>query len=486
MIAQALAALPAGVGPGEGALVLAAEVGLLMALAALLRLDALASLLSVPALRGFEHGATLMIAASQLPVLLGSPAGGSALPALLRSLAQGGWGGASVAWGGAAIVLLLLGRRLRRRSLARLAPLALLVAAMALSAFTRAGVGVAQVGALPALGLPLALPPLGAALWLQLLPDAALIALMGFVTSLAVAESLARRRGEKLLPAAELRGLAAANLAASVGGGMPVAGSFSRSILLHEAGARSRWALVFVAVFMLLAVLLLAGPLAHLPKPVLAATIVVAVLSGFSLRHYAEAWRYSRAEGLLMAAVSAALLLWSIGAALAIGVVGSVALLLQRTAQPHVARIGRLAGTEHYRNVERHAVECRAEVLGLRIDESLVFTNARGLVDVVLAHVRAHRAAHGEPQRVLVLMSPVNDIDLSGLTALGELHAALRAEGLALEFSEVKGPVLDRLRAIGWLERHGVRVYLSHHAGMRAGEQSLRPSQADMDAPGQL
>lgn len=486
MIAQALGALPAGVSAAEGALVLTADVGLVMAVAAALRLDALASLLSVPALRGFENGATLMIAASQLPVLLGSHAGGSALPELLRSLARAGWGPASAVWGGVAIVLLLLARRLKARSLARLAPLVLLVAAMLLSAFTPTAAGVAQVGALPSLGLPLTLPPLDAALWVRLLPDAALIALMGFVTSLAVSESLAQRRGEKLLPAAELRGLAAANLAASVSGGMPVAGSFSRSILLHEAGARSRWALVFVAVFMLLAMLLLAAPLAHLPKPVLAATIVVAVLGGFSLRHYAEVWRYSRPEGLLMVAVSAAVLLWSIGAALAIGVIGSIALLLQRTARPHVARIGRLPGTEHYRNVDRFAVECRAEVLGLRIDESLVFTNARGLVDVVLAHVQAHREAHGEPRRVVVLMSPVNDIDVSGLTALGELHTALKAQGLALEFSEVKGPVLDRLRAVGWLERHGVNVYLNHHAGMRAGEQSLRPSLADHDAPGQL
>ncbi|MBW8845549.1 MAG: STAS domain-containing protein [Burkholderiales bacterium] len=486
MIAQALGGLPAGVTPTEGALVLAAEVGLLLGAAALLRLDSLSSLLSVPALRGFESGATLMIAASQVPVLLGSRAAGFTLPELLLSATQGGWGLASALWGVAAVAALLAARRLRTRLLARLAPLVLLVGAMALSAFTPAAGGVAQVGALPSLALPLGLPRLEAALWLQLLPAAALVALMGFVSSLAVSESLAQRRGEKLLPAAEMRGLAAANLVASVSGGMPVAGSFSRSILLHEAGSQSRLSLVFVAVFMLLAMLLLAEPLAHLPKPVLAATIVVAVLGGFSLRHYEEAWRYARAEGLLMAAVTAAVLLWSIGAALALGVVGSIALLIQRTARPHVARIGRVPGTQHYRNVERYAVECRPEVVGLRIDESLVFTNARGLSDVVLAHVREQRASIGAPQRVLLLMAPVNHIDVSGLTALQELHAALQVEGLRLEFSEVKGPVLDRLKAVGWLERYDVSLYLSHHEGIQAGEHELRPSQADRDAPGQL
>ncbi|WP_457320589.1 SulP family inorganic anion transporter [Roseateles sp. P5_E11] len=486
MIAQALGALPASVSATEGALVLAAEVGLLLAVAALLRLDALSSLLSVPALRGFETGATLMIAAGQLPVLLGSAAAGFTLPDLIASAPQGGFGVASAVWGGAGIALLLLSRRAGPRLLARLAPLLLLVAAMALSAFTPAAMGVAQVGALPSLVLPLGLPRLEAALWLQLLPSAALVALMGFVSSLAVSESLAQRRGEKLLPAAEMRGLAAANLVASVSGGMPVAGSFSRSILLHEAGSASRWSLVFVCAFMFVAMLLLAEPLAHLPKPVLAATIVVAVLGGFSLQPYREAWRYARAEGLLMVAVTVAVLCWSIAAALAIGVVGSVALLIQRTAQPHVARIGRVPGTQHYRNLERYAVECRPEVVGLRVDESLVFTNARGLVDAVLAHVREHREKVGAPQRVLMLMAPVNHIDVSGLTALQELHAALRAEGLRLEFSEVKGPVLDRLKAVGWLERYDVSLYLSHHEGIQAGEHALRPSLADMDAPGQL
>ncbi len=486
MIAQALGGLPAGVSPEAGALVLAAEVGGVLAVAALLRLDALASLLSVPALRGFENGATLMIAAGQLPVLLGSAAAGFTLPDLIASSVHGGWRWQSAVWGAVAIGLLLASRRAGRPLLARLAPLLLLVVAMGLSAFTPAAQGVAQVGALPSLALPLGLPSLEPGLWLQLLPSAALVALMGFVSSLAVSESLAQRRGEKLLPAAEMRGLAAANLVAAVSGGMPVAGSFSRSILLHEAGSRTRWSLVFVAVFMALAMLMLAGPLAHLPKPVLAATIVVAVLGGFSLQPYRDAWRYAPAEGLLMAAVTAAVLLWSIAAALAIGVVGSVALLIQRTARPHVARIGRVPGTQHYRNIERYAVECQPEVVGLRVDESLVFTNARGLGDAVMAHVRDHRAFVGQPQRVLMLMAPVNHIDVSGLVALQELHAALAAEGLRLEFSEVKGPVLDKLRAVGWLERYDVSLYLSHHEGIQAGTHELRPSQADRDMPGQL
>ena len=467
MIAQALASLPAGVSPAEGALVLAAEIGLILLLAALLRLDALASLLSVPALHGFETGATLAIALSQLPVLLGSPARGFDLPGLwTEALASGfAWHGSSAAYGLAACALLLAGRRWLPPVAARLAPLALLLLAISLAYASDAlSKGVALVGALPPLQLLFALPRFEAALWWALLPHALLLALMAYVSSLVVAESLGRRRGEKVSPAAELRGLAGANLVAAFSGGMPVAGSFSRTVLLHDAGSRTRMSGVFIAAFMALAMLLLAAPLAWLPKAVLAATIMVAVLSGLKFAPYVEAWRYARPEGLLMLAVSATVLCWSLAAGLALGVIGSIALLLQRTARPHVALIGRVPGTEHYRNVDRHQVECLPEVLSLRIDESLVFTNARSLTEVVQAHLATHPAS----RRVVLLMSPVNSIDFSGLEALRELHETLKRQGLRLDLSEVKGPVLDRLRASGWQRWFEGQVFLSHHQGMLA------------------
>jgi len=467
MIAQALGALPAGVSPAEGALVLAAEIGLILAAAALLRLDALASLLSVPALHGFETGATLAIAMSQLPVLLGSPAQGSDLPALWASAQASGfaWAAWSAAFGLGAGLLLLAGRRWLRGTLGRLVPLLVLLAAIALAwsgdALSR---GVGLVGQLPPLQLGFSLPRLDAALWLNLLPSALLVALMAYVSSLVVAESLGRRRGEKVNPRRELAGLAGANVVAALTGGMPVAASFSRSILLHDAGSRTRVSGVFIALFMGLAMLLLAAPLAWLPRPVLAATIMVAVLSGLTLKPYREAWHYARPEALLMLAVTLTVLLVSVAAGLGLGVVGSIALLLQRTARPHVAMIGRVPGTEHYRNVDRHAVECLPEVLGLRIDESLVFTNARNLTEVVQALLTQHPGT----RRVVLQMSPVNSIDFSGLEALRELHAALKHQQIRLDLSEVKGPVLDRLRASGWERWFEGQVFLSHHQGMLA------------------
>ena len=467
MIAQTLGALPPGVSPAEGALVLAAEMGLILAAAALLKLDALASLLSVPVLHGFETGATLAIALSQLPVLLGSPIHGFDLPTLAQQWAASGyaWQALTASFGLGACLLLQAARRGLPTAVARLAPLALLLGAVLVAwQIDALGRGVTLVGSLPPLHLQPSLPRLDASLWAALLPSSLLLALMGYVSSLAVAESLARRRGERVDARRELAGLAGANIAACLSGGMPVAGSFSRSILLHDAGSKTRWTMVFIAGLMGVAMWLLATPLAFLPKAVLAATILVAVLSGLRVAPYLDAWRYARPEALLMGAVTVIVLCWSVAAGLGLGVLGSIALLLQRTARPHVALIGRVPGTEHYRNVDRHAVECLAHVLGLRIDESLLFTNARSLTDVVQAHL----AAHPDTERVVLLMSPVNGIDFSGLEALRELHTALKRQGLKLDLSEVKGPVLDRLRASGWQRWFDGEVFLSHHQGMSA------------------
>lgn len=478
MIAQAVGAVPAGVTASQAALVLAAEVGFLLAAAALLRLDSLASLLSAPVLRGFETGAAVSIAASQLPVLVGAAAGGSTLPGVVQSWSQSSsvWNPLSAAFGIAALVLLwgargranrLIGRwrpAAQAQLAERLVPLVVLALAMALAAagqVQRDGVGL--VGALPAMTLPLGLPPLDRALWWQLLPAAAPIALVAYISSLAVAESLAFRRGQRVLPRRELAGLAGANLVAAVSGGMPVAGSFSRSVVNFEVGMRTRAGGLWVALAMALAVLLLSAPVAWLPKPVLAATIIVAVLSVLSLAPFRQAWHYDRAECVLMCAVALVTACLDVGAALALGVFGSVALLLQRTARPHMAQIGRVPGTEHFRNAQRHAVEATPGVVQLRIDESLVFTNARQLFDMVGAAVDAQPGT----RRVLLLMSPVNSIDYSGLEALQSLHDALAARRIRLDLSEVKGPVLDRLQAGGWEQWFKGRVFLSHHLGLQ-------------------
>ena len=482
MTAQAMAPVVGleGVSPSWAALVLSTEVGLLLAAAAALKLDALASLLSTPVLQGFSTGAAISIALSQLPALFGSPAQGFNARELLASVWQHGRSGeggdiATAAFGIGAMLLLTLARRALQRVAARrlspenavlvgrTAPLVVIfIAVLLVWALPDATRSVAVVGPLPSLGLPLGLPPFDRALWWQLLPGASLIALVTFVSSFAVAESLALQRGEHVDGRRELAGLAAANLTSSLSGGMPVGGSFSRSAVNAEAGARTRMAGVWAAVFMALAVLLVSAPLALLPRAVLAASIVVPVWGLIEWGSFGRAWRYSRSEAAVMFAVAALTVLQDTQWALGVGVAVSIALLLKHTARPHAALIGRLPGTEHYRNVERYAVELTPGVISLRIDESLLFTNARQLLSVVARHLDTQP----DTRRVLLQMAPVNRIDLSGLEALRALQGVLQERGIRLDLSEVKGPVLDALRAANWSSWFQGRLFLSHHHGV--------------------
>ena len=476
MCAQALghvmSVAPEGTSVSAAALVLAAEMGALLLLGAALRLDTLVALLSVPVLHGFMTGAALTIVVTQLPVLAGASSGGVSLMTVAAQwwAATRPWHAVSMAFGLGALGLLFLmrqraaiwlqqrfGRTAAQASLmVKAAPLAVMVAALSIQMLL-ASPGVAVVGTLPALHLSLGWPDVPAPLWRVMLPSAALLALMAAVENLAVAGSLAARSKETILPRRELAGLGAANLVAACSGGMPVAGGLSRSAVAFDAGARSRWVGVMVALLMALASTLLAEPLAALPRAVLAATIVIAASSMLDLTPFRQAWRFSREEFWIMAGAAGLTLVASMELALTVGVVLSVALLLQRTTDPHVARIGRVPGTEHYRNIERHDVDETPGVVALRIDESLLFTNARALTELVMAHV------DDDTRRVVLQMSPVNTIDFSGLTALAALDTALHDRGTRLDLAEVKGPVMDRLAAVGWSQQAHGKIYLSLH-----------------------
>jgi sulfate permease, SulP family len=227
---------------------------------------------------------------------------------------------------------------------------------------------------------------------------------------------------------------------------------------------------VWAALFMAVGMWLLAEPLAGLPRAVLAASIVVPVLAAAEWGAFGRAWRYSRGEALLMFAVAALTVLQSTQWALGVGVAVSVALMVKHAAQPHAALMGRVPGTEHYRNVERYATELTPGVMSLRIDESLLFVNARQLLGLVARQLDAYP----DTRRVLLQMTPVNRIDLSGLEALRALQGVLHERGIRLDLSEVKGPVLDVLRASGWSSWFRGRLFLSHHHGVN-DERGMAP-----------
>ncbi len=447
--------------PGSGlAMVLAGQLALLsgavLLLCGLARLGFLANFFSRPVMSGFTLAAAILIALGQLEALLGGPVG-APHPA-------------SAALGLGALALLLAARRYlapllvrcgltdsRATTLACLAPMVVVLAATALGALLDlAAMGVQTVGPVPG-GFPSLNLASSAPHWRALLQPALLIAFMIFLTSMSAAQALALRRQQKINSNFELLGLGAANLGSALSGGFPVTGSMSRSAVNFDAGAQTPLAGVIAALLLALALLAPTGWLALLPLPALAATIIVAVLGMLELGTLRTAWRYDRGDALALLATAGAALSLGVEYGVIVGVPLSLATLIWRASRPHVAVLGRIPGSEHFRNVERYAAETVPDVLLLRIDANLFFGN----VEAVNALVEEELAAHPATRHLVLVMTAVSSIDTSALFGLEELNQALGKRGIGLHLAEVKGPVMDRLKASELPARLNGRIFLS-------------------------
>lgn len=443
MTAAALAPFAA---PGTGlhgvlAAQLALIAGAILLVCGLLRVGFLANFFSRPVMSGFTIGAALLIAWGQLGPLLGGS---------LRAPHK-----ASAALGLGAIVLLLLARRylaplLRAAGLsagaadigARLGPMLVVVGATVLTiVFDLGAAGVKLTGEVPS-GLPGLNLATSGAHWRDLLKPALLIAFVVFLISMSGAQTLALKRQEKLKSNLELIGLGAANLGSALTGGFPVTGSMSRSAVNYSAGANTPLASVISAVLLALALVAPTGWLALLPLPAMAATIIVAVLTMLELDTLRTAWRYDRSDALALVATVAGVTVLGIEAGVIVGVVLSMANLIWRASRPHIAVLGRIAGSEHFRNINRYPAETIPDVLMLRIDANLFFGN----VEAVSARVEEELAAHPATRHLVLVMTAVSEIDTTALFALSALNQALGQRNIGLHLAEVKGPVMDRLK----------------------------------------
>ena len=460
------------------ALTLALLSGLILFLMGVFRFGFIANLLSHPVISGFITASGLLIAASQMQHILGVRAGGHTLVEIggtllwalpetnLPTLLVGAAATAFLFWSRSGLrpALERLGVAPRAAALlARTGPvLAVAASILAVVGLDLAARGVAVVGEVPQGLPPLSLPPLDPALWATLLPAAFLISIIGFAESVSVAQTLAAKRRQSIRPDQELIGLGAANLAAAFSGGYPVTGGFARSVVNFDAGAETPAAGAYTAIGIALASLFLTPLLFHLPTAVLAATIIVAVLSLVDLGALRRTWAYSRFDFAAMAGTIVVTLGWGVEAGIITGVSLSVLLHLWRTSRPHVAVIGQIPGTQHFRNVLRHDVVCTPEVLSLRIDESLYFANARAIEDVVQQAV----AQRPEVRHVVLNCAAINGIDASALESLELIMHRLADAGIKLHLSEVKGPVMDRLARSDFVRHLSGRVFLSHHEAL--------------------
>ena len=454
---------------------LAAISGLLLLAMGLLRLGFLANFLSHPVISGFITASGIQIAAGQLAPVLGIHAEGESFVDLLKSMVPnlGHINPYTAAIGFASLAFLFWVRRglkplLRRFGLgeraadilAKVGPVvAIAVTTAAVWGFGLTEHGVKIVGTVPK-GLPsLSLPPFEVGLWTKLLVPALLISIVGYVESISVALTLAAKRRQRVDPDQELIALGMSNVGAAVSGGFPVTGGFARSVVNFEAGAETPAAGAFTAIGIALATLFLTPLLFFLPNATLAATIIVAVLSLVNLSALKHTWHYSRADGAAMAATILLTLLEGVEAGLLAGVGLSIFLHLYHTSKPHVAVVGQLPGTMNFRNVARHAVVTDPEILSLRVDASLYFPNARFIEDYINRTVAANPAV----RHVILECPAVNTIDASALESLEAINHRLKDGGITLHLSEVKGPVMDRLKRSHLLEELTGKVHLTQY-----------------------
>jgi len=476
------------------AMVLAVLSGAMLLLLGVLRMGFLANFLSHPVISGFITASGLLIAAAQVKHLLGVAAHGHNLPdigiSLLKhahetnfpTLVIGVTSLVFLFWvrGRLKPLLIRLGLGDNTAALiARAGPVFAVIASIAIVAgFELHNAGVRILGDVPRELPRFGFPQFDQAVWMQLAGSAALISLIGFVESVSVAQTFAAKKRQRVDPNQELIALGTANLSAGASSGYPVTGGLSRSAVNFDAGAETPAAGAFTALGIGLATLFLTPFLFYLPQAVLAATIMVAVLSLVDIAAMGTAWRYSKADFSAMAATIVITLIAGVEFGITAGVGLSLFLHLYNTSRPHFAIVGQVPGTHHFRNVDRYAVVVSEHLLTIRVDESLYFANARFLEDTVYG-IFANRS----DLKHLVLMCPaVNHIDTSGLESLEAINVRLKDGGVSLHLSEVKGPVMDRLTRTHFLDALSGNVYLNQYEAIADLDPSVATSALDGSA----
>lgn len=463
----------------SGAITLALMSGCMYLAFGVFRFGFIANFLSHTVISGFITASGLIIGLSQIKHIFGVKGDGSTLLELAPSIASNlSKTNAHTLVLGLSVLFALwycrvfLSGFLIRAGLsahiselaAKVSPVIIVIMSIIISSgFGLEEKGVAVIGEVPS-GLPVFLLVIPSMELLQLLfLPALMITLIGYVESISVGKTLAAKRRERVEADQELIGLGMANVASGVSGGFPVTGGFSRSVVNFEAGAATQMASIFAALGIVLVCLFLTPFLYYLPKAVLAATIIIAVSSLIDAKMLRKTWVFSRSDFYAVSTTILITLVFGVGMGVASGVLLSIWLHIYRTSKPHIAEVGLVEGTEHFRNIDRFDVQTSERLLNLRQDESLFFANAGQLEDRVLSEIFKRDAiAH-----VVIQCSAVNEVDFSALEMLEDLNKKLYEQGILLHLSEVKGPVMDKLKVSGLFDHLTGNVYLSQYAAFK-------------------
>lgn len=470
------------------ALTLALLVGIIELLIGIFRLGFIANFLSQAVISGFISAAAILIGFSQVKHLLGIkiPQTESFLSTVTAIFQESPHlNGITLILGGLSIALLLyfnrgLGQYLKSRGipesiiipLTKSGPLIVVIASSIVVGLFHLdqSFGVKVVGEIPKGFPPLTLPNLDLN-HLQLLGTSALaISFVGFMEAFSVGQFLASKQRKKVEANQELIALGSANITASFTGGYPITGGLSRSVVNYSAGANTGLASVITAVFLMLTVLVLTPLFYYLPQTSLAAIILVAVGNLLDFSTLKRLWQYNKLDAVTWCGTFVAVLLTRAEQGIIIGVFISLLLHLVRTSKPHIAIVGRVGNTEHFRNILRHPVTTCSHILAVRVDESLYFVNTKYLENYLLKLVTEQK----EIEYLLLVCSGINLIDGSALETLQRLIDDLKGMGIEFYLSEVKGPVFDQLEKVGFVDKLGRdRIFLSTDQAMKELSQRV-------------
>lgn len=461
----------------EAAMLLALMVGIISLLLGIFRFGFLIQLISHPVIKSFIIASALLIALGQLKFLVDVPLNGNNIIDFVKSLWQYGAYShiSSMIFGVLSILFLIyIPKVLNTQAvqsrigstnfLIKAIPLVLVVISIALTVFWGLKeLGLKTVGEIPSGFPPVRLPYWNLELVLMLLPGAAMIAMISFVESLSIAQATALQQRSNLNSNQELIALGLANISAGLTTAFPVTGSLSRTVVNADAGAKTPFAGVLSSVLIIIVTLYFTGFFKDLPLVILAATIIVSIWKLVDFKPFFDTWRYSKADGIAMWITFFGVIFIDISTGLIIGIISTFILMLWRISRPHMAVIGLVEGTQHFRNIHRHHVQTSPEIISIRIDENLTFLNANALKGFLINEIsQAPRLQH-----VIVNCSSVSSIDFSALEMLEDINHELTKLNIRLHFSEVKGPVMDKLQHSKLMKHLSGQIYLTHYQAIQ-------------------
>lgn len=442
--------------PAQSAVILSAQTGIIMLLMAICRMGGLVNFISHPVLTGFTSGASLLIIISQLPKTLGlnTPDCHVDLACYQHYFEASNLIALSISLGVFALLLFfskplpaLLNKIGTSKALITAiskcgALISVAITTFAVSHWHLIDQHIAVVGFVPT-GFPaLHFDFFDIEKWKVLFSPAAFIALIAYVESIAIAKVVANLRNEKISPNQELVALGVSNIVSAISGGMPTAGGLSRTMVNFAAGACTQIAAVIATIILALAVMFCSEWFYNIPKATLAVIILVAIVPLVKLRNIFHTWHYDKGDGIAELMTLIGVLALGIEEGIMLGIFLTFISHVRKSSRPHIAVVGRIPNTKHYRNIKRHKVETWENLLLLRIDENITFTNVNFIEEFIESELRnAPNVKH-----IVLIFTSVSDIDMTAIEALEQLNHSLKSIGITLNFAEVKGFLLDKLQ----------------------------------------